>query len=546
MENDKTIKIYKWIDREKVLNMKKFLKDMSFIFFPPTSKRGKQLKRIAIKLGLTRSYIYNHHYQLWIETSERFTFLDPIKNQGLKFSIVIPAYNTKNKYLEPLIYSVLNQTYKNFELIIGDASDKAERQKAIKYISKRDKRIKYVRLGENEGISSNTNKCLDYVTGDWVVFMDHDDTLSTHALNEVAMKIKATPGAEIIYSDEDKLTDTGLYRHTPHFKPDWSPHQYLSCNWTSHLSVIRTDLVKKVKGLRPVCDGAQDYDLILRILALPGERQVAHIPKILYHWRVAEGSTAGNFSQKNYAIKAGEKALNDFLRSKAIKAKAKSIYDRPGFYDIEFVAYREQQALIIVNASRGVFINKTIINRMKDSSSSLTRTIFITRDEFDKNPKKYLDTLTEDDIIFSINGNYTINKTKWIDTLCGVLGMENVRAVMPKIIWPDQRIKDMGIVFEAGEESSLFKYLHCSAGTIFGHTEWIRDVVKVSGIFYAAKKDTWVKLNNNGISPLTSENKQYDVVWSNIVAVSVDKEQGSYQGYNPNLVTDKGSWVPEV
>jgi glycosyltransferase involved in cell wall biosynthesis len=526
--------------------MKKFLKDMSFIFFPPSSKRGKWLKRTAIRLGLTKSYIYDHHYQFWIETSERFMFLDPIKNKDLKFSIIVPAYNTKDKYLEPLIYSILNQSYNNFELIIGDASDIPKRVNAIKNISKRDKRIKYVRLGKNEGISINTNKCLDHVSGDWTVFMDHDDTLSVHALNEVAIKIKEISGVEILYSDEDKLTDSGLYRHTPHFKPDWSPHQYLSCNWTSHLSVIRTDLVKKVKGLRAVCDGAQDYDLVLRLLALPGERQIVHIPKILYHWRVAEGSTADNFLKKDYAVKAGMKALNDFLKAKEIKGKAKPIDNRPGFYDIDFTVNKEQQALIIVNASKDLIMNKTVINQIKRSSSSITKTIFITKDEFDNNPKKYLDKLYKDDVIFSINGNYTVNKTKWVDTLCGVLNMENVRAVMPKIIWPDQTIKDMGIILEAEKETPLFKHLHCGAGTIFGHTEWIRDVVRVSGSFFAAKKETWVNLNKDGISQLIDENKKYDVVWSNIIAVSVDKKPGSYQGYNPNLVTDKYSRVPRV
>ena len=528
------------------MNMNKFLKDTSFIFFPPASKRGKWLKKIAIKLGLTKSYIYNHSYQFWIENLEKFMFLGPIEKENLKFSIVIPAYNTKDQYLEPLIYSVLNQTYKNFELIIGDASDKAERSNAIKSISKRDKRIQYVKLNKNEGISGNTNKCLEHVSGDWVVFMDHDDTLSTHALNEVAIKIKSTPRVEIIYSDEDKLTDTGIYRHTPHFKPDWSPHQYLSCNWTSHLSAVRADMVEKVGGLRPICDGAQDYDFILRLLTLPGERTIGHIPKILYHWRVTGNSTAGNFSQKNYAIKAGEKALNDFLKAKAIKAKAKSIYDRPGFYNIDFKAHKDQQALIIVNATKDPIMNKTVINRMKNSNSSITKVTFISKEEFDMNQEKHLDILDKNDIIFNINGSYTIDKTKWVDTLCGVLSMDDVRAVMPKIIWPDKTIKDMGLVLEAGKETPLFKNLHCNAGTFFGHTEWIRDVVKVSGSFYASKKHTWVKLNISGISPLTSEDKQYDVVWSNIIAVSVGREQGSYQGYNPNLVTNKGSRVPGV
>ena len=516
--------------------MTKIIKDLSFIFFPPSSRRGKRLKKIAIKFGLAKNFTFDYRYQFWIDNIERYSFLDPIKDKKTKFSIVIPTYNTKSKYLEPLLYSIFNQSYDNFELIIGDASDEQKTSDYIKSRLSNEPRARYIKLKRNEGISANTNKCLENVNGDWVVFVDHDDTLSLHALNEAAAVINEKPSVEIIYSDEDKLTEDGIYRHTPHFKPDWSPHQYLSCNWTSHLSMVKVALVKKVGGLRPDFDGSQDYDLILRILSIPGKRNIEHIPKVLYHWRIAEGSTAGSVSSKSYAVVAGEKALDEYLTTNKINARAVSIEDRPGFYRVKFNPDHKKKAIIVVGASDDKLLNQSYINRLKDSNTSVAKAIFIHKKDFDHNKNKYLDKLRADDAIFFLNRAYSIKNTKWIDELCGVLSLEDVGAVMPKIISPDFRIEDMGIVLEEGKETTLFKNLHENEGTIFGHTEWVRDVYKVSESFSGTTKENLYK-RKNGL---------YEVVWSHITAVDLYIAKGKHNNYNPNIKIDEVSWAPRV
>jgi len=532
-----------------------FVKDTVFMFFPPQSTRGKWLKKRAQKLNLAKPYVFDPAYQHWIDNVETYSFLAPIENSDVEstelpfLSIVIPMFNTKDKYLIPLLHSIINQSYSHWELILADASTSPERAAVIKQAASQDPRLRYYKLKKNEGISGNTNQGLKYVKGDYVVFMDHDDTINPHALNEVAAAIVNDKKIEIIYSDEDKLTDDGTARHTPHFKPDWSPHQYLSCNWTSHLSVIKTGLVNEVNGLRPEMDGSQDYDLILRLHALKGERVVKHVPKVLYHWRVADGSTAGSVGEKSYAVVAGEKALTNYVSNKGWNCTVKSIDNRPGFFKLVFKPKVDRKTLVILNGSNDKDLNTTLLGRLKSSSSSSVKTKFVTIDEFNHNKQRLLDGLSDDDHIFSINGYYTTLDTKWIDDLSGVLELDDVRAVSPLILTTRDLIKDMGIVIDGnGQEKELFRQLHRHAGTMFGHVEWVRDVARVTGRFYGAKKVNWAKLNDKltvgGDRDMGS--KKYDVVWSHVTFRYITENTTKNVMFNQNLNVDDCIGIPSL
>lgn len=529
-----------------------FIKDVVFIFFPPESKHGKWLKKKMVKLDITKSYVPSPTYQHWIDTVEKYSFVASAENDNMDsnqlpiLSIVIPMFNTKDKYLTPLLYSIINQSYSRWELILADASTNEERSVAIKHAAIQDRRIKYIKLKKNKGISINTNEGLKYVKTDYVVFMDHDDTINPHALNEIAATILDKPNVEIIYSDEDKITDDGGVRHTPHFKPDWSPHQYLSCNWTSHLSTVRTDLAKRVGGLQSEMDGAQDYDFILRILALPGERIVSHIPKVLYHWRLATGSTAGSFDEKNYAGMAGKKALTNYIKAKKWSGTVEVILDRPGFYKVVFKPKRYRKVLIILNASSNERLNKTLLDRLQTSCSSMAFVKFFTKQDFEATKEEILSDLSANDHIFTINGCYSAIDTKWIDELSGVLELDDVRAVSPRIITSYDTIKDMGIVIDGqGKEQELFQRLHCHAGTVFGHVEWARDVARVTGRFYGAKKLEWENFQKNGIT-VNDDGNRYDVVWSHVNFRLVTENTEKDMFLNQNLLVDEHSGEPNT
>jgi glycosyltransferase involved in cell wall biosynthesis len=491
-------------------------------------------------------------YQHWINNVEDYSFVAPVENSEINptslptLSIVIPMFNTKDKYLLPLLYSIINQSYSRWRLILADASTDNERATAIKSAAMQDKRIEYVRLKKNEGISGNTNKGLKHVKTEYVVFMDHDDTINPHALNEIAATIIDKPKVDIIYSDEDKLTDDGGVRHTPHFKPDWSPHQYLSCNWTSHLSAVRSELAKLVGGLRPEMDGAQDYDFILRMLALPGDRVVMHIPKVLYHWRQAEGSTAGNFDNKGYAVVAGQKALTDFVKAKGWNGSVQNIKDRPGFYVIKFQSKQYRKVVVILNASIDERLNRSLLGRLQVSSSSMSAVKFFTKQDFETSKKEILSDLSADDHIFTINGYYSAIDTKWIDDLSGVLELDDVRAVSPRILTIYDTIKDMGIVVDGqGQEHELFQNLHCQAGTVFGHVEWIRDVSRVTGRFYGVKKSEWENMQKDGIT-IEKDAGKYDVVWSHVNFRLITENLDNSIFLNKNLMIDKNSGEPNT
>ncbi len=235
-----------------------------------------------------------------------------------KFSIVVPLYRTPEAFLAEMIKSVQKQTYGNWELCLADGSGKdgvdgEQLGKKVQKYQGEDGRIRYTCLSENLGIAGNTNAALSMASGDYIVLLDHDDTLSEDALYECALRInrEAEEGrkAEVLYSDEDKLTRKKgrAFYFDPHFKPDFNPDLLRSVNYISHLFVAEKGLVEAVGGFRPEFDGSQDYDFIFR--CTEGAKVICHIPKVLYHWRVNAGSTAEDPEKKLYAFEAGARAI---------------------------------------------------------------------------------------------------------------------------------------------------------------------------------------------------------------------------------------------
>ncbi len=222
------------------------------------------------------------------------------------FSIVVPLYQTPLPYLKDLIDSVLGQSYANWQLCLADGSRDIVIEQYIRENYGKDRRISYRHLEDNTGISGNTNEALAMADGDYIVFADHDDTLTPDALYENMLRIRDYPDAELLYSDED-LMDAEGRPYDPHFKPDFNLDYLRSINYICHLVVVKRSLYEKVGNLNSAYDGAQDYDFVLR--CVEQAKAVCHIPKVLYHWRSHSGSTAGNEDSKQYAIDAGRHAL---------------------------------------------------------------------------------------------------------------------------------------------------------------------------------------------------------------------------------------------
>lgn len=236
-----------------------------------------------------------------------------------KISVIVPLYCTPEKFLDEMIRSVQRQTYTNWELCLSDGSgaDSPLCEKLNTY-AKQDPRIRWINHSQALQISENTNAALEIATGEFIAFMDHDDVLTEHALFECVKKLNEFPETEILYSDEDKMSMDGHKFFQPHFKPDFNPDLLRTVNYICHLFVVKRDFQKKIGGLRKEYDGAQDYDFVLR--CTEATEHICHIPKILYHWRSHENSTAENPESKTYAFEAGRRAIEEHYRRLGIPA----------------------------------------------------------------------------------------------------------------------------------------------------------------------------------------------------------------------------------
>ncbi len=279
---------------------------------------------------------------------------------GPLISIVVPVYRTPEIYLREMMESVVNQTYGNWELCLADASPRGEQLRqdlkkikgrktrdavmkipdgdteltsVIREYQLKDSRIRYEILKENKSIAENSNAAMEMATGDFVGLLDHDDTLEPNALYEVAGKICEDDRVDVVYTDEDKINSKGTKHLTPNMKPDFNLDLLRSNNYICHLFVVRRILMEKIGGFRKEFDGAQDYDFILR--CTEEAEKIAHVHKVLYHWRTHEKSTSDNPESKIYAFHAGRRAVEAHLQRLGIQAEVEETCDL-GYYRVKY------------------------------------------------------------------------------------------------------------------------------------------------------------------------------------------------------------------
>lgn len=235
-------------------------------------------------------------------------------------SILMPVYDVDERYLRAAIESVRKQIYQNWELCIADDKSPSPhvRRVLIEY-ARNDDRIHVSFRDENGHISAASNTALDMVQGEFTALMDHDDLLAEDALFQLAAAINKEPGANLLYSDEDKI-DTNGRRFQPMFKPDWSPEAFLSFNLLTHLCAFRTETLRDVGGFRLGFEGSQDYDLCLRFIERIEDSSIVHIPLVLYHWRAIHGSVAFDSGEKTYAHERARTAIREHYDRTCTKA----------------------------------------------------------------------------------------------------------------------------------------------------------------------------------------------------------------------------------
>ncbi len=281
-----------------------------------------------------------------------------------KISIVVPLYKTPEKYLRRLVESIQEQTYSNWELCLSDGSGaNSPLTEILKELTAKDTRIKVISHDSALQISENTNSAIEAATGDFIAFADHDDELTPHALFECVKALNDHPGTLVVYSDEDKMSMDGHKFFQPHFKPDYNPDLLCTVNYICHLFVVSRKVIAQVGMLRKEFDGAQDYDFIFRCVEAVKDEEIYHVPKILYHWRCHEDSTAENPESKTYAFEAGRRAVQEHYNRTGIHAK---VLDGEflGLYRTEFI--RDYDPLISI-----IIPNKDHIDDLKRCMDSI-------------------------------------------------------------------------------------------------------------------------------------------------------------------------------
>lgn len=263
-----------------------------------------------------------------------------------KFSVVVPLYHTPAKFLKDLVRSMMYQSYANWELCLVNASpDDVHLTSLLENWAMRDKRIRVIRLEKNLGIAQNTNAGIAASTGEFIAFLDHDDFLEPDALFCYADALNKDKTIDVFYSDEDKTDEYAAHYFYPHFKSDFNIDLLHANNYMCHFLAVRKSLVDTVGGLNEKFDGAQDYDFVLRLTE--NTKKIYHCPRILYHWRCSNQSTAANQGNKMYAIHAGKAALNAHYKRIGWNARAQEgAVD--GWYQTKFTLKEEPLVSILI------------------------------------------------------------------------------------------------------------------------------------------------------------------------------------------------------
>jgi O-antigen biosynthesis protein len=391
-------------------------------------------------------------------------------------SIVMPTYNSRTDWLLGAVESLQRQAYTNWQLCIADdASTEPRVRSLLERLARDDPRINVVFREQNGHISAASNSALELCRGDWIALMDHDDVLPADALFQVVAAINAHPEVAMLYSDEDKIDEKGR-RFDPHFKPDWNIDLFYSYNLVCHLAVYRAQLVRDAGGFTVGMEGAQDYDLALRIVERISPSQIHHIPRVLYHWRAHGESTAREQGAKPYAIHAGERALNAHFHRRGLPARAE--VDGQGYrvrYPlptpaplVSILIPTRNQVELLRQCVESVRAKSTypnyeliVIDNGSDDADTLaylatlrsTPSCRVLRDDRPFNYSQLNNSAVEQcagEIVALLNNDIEVITPDWLEEMVSLACQPGVGAVGARLWYPDDTLQHGGVVVGLG------------------------------------------------------------------------------------------------
>ena len=469
-------------------------------------------------------------YQLWISQNEK----DILQTKMLEYtplvSIITPVYNTDEKILAKMIESVISQTYTNWEFCIADdASTSTKTIKTLKTYEKKYQNIKVVYRKSNGHISQASNSALSLASGEYVAFLDHDDMLSPNAVYEMVKKLNENRDLKLIYSDEDKI-DENDNRFNPHFKSGWNPDMFFSQNYITHLTFLKKDVLNSIGGFREGYEGSQDYDLLLRSLEYIKENEIGRVEKILYHWRAIKGSTASGSGEKEYAHKAGLKALQDFF---AKKDEYITVEDGllPNTYKVNYPILRHSEldsesnpsyplvTLLIPTRDSYDILQKCVESILEKTTYPNYEIIILDNETTCKKTLAYFEKIQSNpkvtileyhkpfnysainnygikyatgDIIGLINNDVEVISKGWLSEMVQHAIREEIGAVGAKLYYDNDTIQHAGVVLGIGGVAGhSHKYFHKDEHGYFSRLKIIQNYSAVTGACLLVRKELY-------------------------------------------------------
>ncbi len=471
------------------------------------------------------------------------------------FSVVVPLYKTPEKYLRALVESLQAQTYGKWELCLSDGSgaDSPIRE-LLKQLQKEESRIKVIDHQEKLQISENTNAAIEAATGEFVVFADHDDELTAHALYECVKVLNEKPETEVLYSDEDKMTMDGHKFFQPHFKPDYNVDLLCTVNYICHLFVAKKTLIDEVGMLRREFDGAQDYDFIFRCVEHAGAEKIHHIPKILYHWRCHEDSTSENPESKLYAFDAGQRAVQAHYDRIGVKVEV-SKGEFLGLYRTKFLRdYDPLISIIIPNKDHIDDLKRCIDSIEAKSTYTNYEYIIVENNSEEKETFAYYEQLeavnpkvhvvyykghfnysainnfgvqyAKGEYFLLLNNDTEIINDDCLEELLGYCTREDVGAVGARLYYEDDTIQHAGVVIGFGGIAG-----HCFVQQKRGFTGYCHRIICAQD--YSAVTAACMMVKREAFEKVGGLSEELQVAFNDIDFCMKLRQAGYLIVYNP-------------
>ena len=549
--------------RSKLRVFNRFIKSVISISFwkkinQSIKEKGKKVTFIELKRYMIMGTEAEPEelYKQWIANNEPTEKeLEKQKNKKFKImpkiSIIIPLYNTPEKFFRELVNRLVEQTYSNWELCLADGSP--EKNNKIEEICKTDERIKYKFLGGNKGIAGNSNEALKMATGNFVGLLDHDDLLQKFTLYEIVKCINNHPEVEFIYTDEDKFEELGGKRYDPYFKSDFAPDTLRANNFICHFSVFKKELIDKIGGFRSEYDGAQDYDILLRMSE--ETKNIIHIPKILYHWRVHSLSTAkSGGTAKPYAYESGIKAIQDHINRIGLRGTVthgntlgtyKINYEIDGNPKVSILipnkdyistlkvclesikkltTYQNYEIIVIENNSEE---EKTFEYYKKIDGKDNIKVIYYPEKKF--NYSKIINYGVENsngDYIVQLNNDTELLTPYWLEEMLGFAQREDVGAVGVELFYPDKTIQHAGIIVGIGGVAGhVFKNIPQNMHGYFSKDAMIQNMSAVTAACMMAPRRIYEEVGNM--------DEEFEVAFNDVDFCLKIRKLGKLIVYNP-------------